>query len=86
MYSVCVSVSVCACQYAHICTFNCVLWSGTFLRSVLVFVYYVYGGVLDMIKTLYIEVCVGIYFVCIVCIHVVVSRSNLHTFTLLCGW
>ena len=45
----------------------------TFLRSVLVFVYYVYGGVLDIIKTLYIEVCVGIYFVCIVCIHVLVS-------------
>ena len=47
---------------------------GALLRSVLVFVYCVYGGGLDIIKTLYIEVCVCTYvFVCIVCIHVVVS-------------
>ena len=65
---VCVRLPVCTHLYIHLC-----IVCSTLVRSVLVFVYSVYGGGLDVIKTCtYNRVCVCMY-VCILyvlCVYV----------------
>ena len=68
VYSVCVSVSACGCQYAHIHTFICILCVAPWF--VLCWcLYTLNGGGLDVIKALCIGVCVCMCVFCMYCVY-----------------